>query len=171
VIYAFMPTGNDGFQPAGPLALDSAGAVYGTTLGGGSSGVGTVFQLTPPAAQGGGWTETLLYSLASSGSDGYFPVAGVVFDSTGALNGVTETGGDPSYDCGTAFRLTPPPTPGGAWTFSLLHSFQGASDGAAPQAGLSSYGPNIYGTTSQGGGTGCLRFGMQGCGTLFEITP
>ena len=45
VLWSF--NGIDGAQPNGSLILDSAGNLYGTTAGGGSSGNGVVFQVTP----------------------------------------------------------------------------------------------------------------------------
>jgi uncharacterized repeat protein (TIGR03803 family) len=61
--------------------------------------------------------------------------------------------------------LTPPSSPGGAWTETILHSFSGADgDGAIPLAGLvlSSTGI-LYGTTSAGG--------TAGRGTVFAVEP
>jgi uncharacterized repeat protein (TIGR03803 family) len=46
VLYSFT----DGTDAAGPdanLMRDSAGNLYGTTIAGGTSGVGTVFKLAP----------------------------------------------------------------------------------------------------------------------------
>jgi uncharacterized repeat protein (TIGR03803 family) len=39
----------DGSSPTGALIRDENGALYGTTLNGGTNGSGTVFKLTPPA--------------------------------------------------------------------------------------------------------------------------
>ena len=52
---------------------------------------------------------------------------------------------------------------------TVLHKFTGrADDGAFPEAGLvaDAHG-NLYGTTAEGGGTGCLGIG---CGTIFKVT-
>jgi uncharacterized repeat protein (TIGR03803 family) len=46
VLHTFA--GADGFSPYGGLARGKGGRLYGTTLGGGTFGYGTVFQLTPP---------------------------------------------------------------------------------------------------------------------------
>jgi hypothetical protein len=65
---------------------------------------------------------------------------------------------------------------------AVVYSFQGGSDGALPQAGLITnvadrlFGRagTLYGTTSQGGGTGCTSNPGQpgpGCDTVFEVTP
>jgi uncharacterized repeat protein (TIGR03803 family) len=52
----------------------------------------------------------------------------------------------------------------------VLHQFKGGSDGANPHAGLISDGTGaLYGTTSRGGGAGCV--GGLGCGTVFKLTP
>jgi uncharacterized repeat protein (TIGR03803 family) len=51
----------------------------------------------------------------------------------------------------------------------VLYRFAGGTDGAQPTAGLiADASGNLYGTTSEGGGTGC---GGSGCGTVFELSP
>ena len=74
--------------PLASLVFDKRGVLYGTTVGGGSVGYGTVFELTPPAKGRTVWTETLLYSFKGS-SDGQYPCAPLVFDQSGALYGTT----------------------------------------------------------------------------------
>jgi uncharacterized repeat protein (TIGR03803 family) len=59
ILYNFTG-GNDGSQPWAGVIFDSAGNLYGTTYLGGTSNSGTVYQLAPPAQQGGSWTETVL---------------------------------------------------------------------------------------------------------------
>ena len=61
-----------------------------------------MFELTPQA--GGGWTEKVLYSFGS-GTDGFAPYSGLVFDAAGNLYGTTYYGG--TYSRGTVFELTP----------------------------------------------------------------
>ncbi len=46
VIYRFTGA-NDGFNPSGGLATDSAGNIYGATLNGGTSGNGVIYKITP----------------------------------------------------------------------------------------------------------------------------
>src|SRR6266478_5823977 len=68
VLHSFA--GSDGAGPLGGLIFDEAGALYGTTAGGGDamscSFCGTVFKLTPPTAAGGAWTESVLHSFAGA---------------------------------------------------------------------------------------------------------
>jgi uncharacterized repeat protein (TIGR03803 family) len=163
-------TGNgDGENPLGDLAFDNAGNLYGVTQFGGAFGLGTVFELSPPSAQGGEWTEAVLYSFQGIPSDGAQPVAGLVLDGAGNLYGTTSLGGfnGPDCDggCGTVFELSPPAAPGGNWTETVIYFFQGFNDGSDP-LGAMIFDPagNLYGTTFFGGGVG-------GGGTVFELSP
>jgi uncharacterized repeat protein (TIGR03803 family) len=154
-LHSFTGTGD--FPRAGLIA-DAAGALYGTTKAVGAGGNGAVFKLSPPAATGGGWSESLLYTF--SGIDGSDPEAGLIFDASGALYGTTQFGG--SADAGTVFKLTPPAVAGDAWTESVLFSFTG-SDGAQPRGGLIfDASGSLFGTTA-GGGAFTL-------GTVFKLT-
>jgi uncharacterized repeat protein (TIGR03803 family) len=157
-------TGMDGSNP-NSVILDVAGNLYGTTvLGGnlsqcGGAGCGLIFQLTPSA--GGRWTETVIHRF-TSGRDGWFPYAGLIFDTAGNLYGTTGTaacGGDPG--CGVVFKLTP--NSKGGWNERVLHTFAD-HPGAHPGAGLI-FDPagNLYGTTA---GDLSTTFG-----SVFEITP
>jgi uncharacterized repeat protein (TIGR03803 family) len=83
--------------------LDAAGNLYGTTVGGGTYGYGTVFELTPIA--GGGWTERVLHNFNNDGTDGAYPYGGLIFDGAGNLYGTTAWGG--TYGNGTVFEITP----------------------------------------------------------------
>jgi uncharacterized repeat protein (TIGR03803 family) len=137
VLYNFQGGPSDGCSPRAGLIFDAAGALYGTTDSGGSSSFyGTVFKLTP---SGGTWSESVLYSF-TGGGDGANPRAGLIFDPSGALYGTTVSGG--SHGRGTVFKLAP------SGTESVLYSFQGGSDGAAPFAGLIFDASGaLYGTT------------------------
>jgi len=170
VIHTFF--NSDGANPRAGLILDAGGALYGTTVNGGLTGMGTVFQLKPPAATGEEWTETVLYHFTGQNGDGANPESGLVFDSNGRLYGTTPFGGSGACTnpnapsgCGTLFELTPPATPGGAWSETVLHSFTGQNgDGANPQSGLVfDRNGRLYGTTSKGG--------TAGKGTVFTLTP
>jgi uncharacterized repeat protein (TIGR03803 family) len=145
VIYRFQgPT--DGSNPASNMIADKAGNLYGTTEYGGAGGFyGTVFELSPPSVPGGPWTETTLYSFKNDG-DGARPTGGLIFDASGNLYGTTSDSNAGGY--GEIFRLSPPNPPGGAWTETVLYSFQGSTDGAYPEAGML-FDPagNLYGAT------------------------
>jgi len=170
VLYRFKG-GSDGAGPGASLIADKAGNLYGTTVNGGASSLGTVFEISPPGAA---WTETVLYSFAG-GTDGANPDGNLVFDKAGNLYGTTYAGGGSANcpgtvpGCGTVFQLSPPATQGAPWTETVLYSFTGQSDGANPVAGLimDSKG-NLYGTTFNGGGVTC---GSSTCGTAFELSP
>ena len=95
--------GTDGAGPRASLILDAAGNLYGTTVGGGTYGYGTVFELTPIA--GGGWTERVLHNFNNDGTDGAYPYGGLIFDGAGNLYGTTAWGG--TYGNGTVFEITP----------------------------------------------------------------
>jgi uncharacterized repeat protein (TIGR03803 family) len=159
VLYSFLGGSNDGATPSGTLIFDRAGNLYGTTLGGGSNNTGTVFKLSPPATQGGSWTETVLFIFPADGSHGSWTQGKLAFDGVGNLYGTTEFGGSgatPNCDvggCGTVFQLSPPATQGGAWTESVLYNFGVVSlDGILPWGVIFRNGV-LYGET-QGGGTG-----------------
>jgi uncharacterized repeat protein (TIGR03803 family) len=90
VIHRFSQ--RDGIGPEAPVVFDSMGDLYGTTFEGGTGGMGEVFQLKPTST--GGWSESGSYGF--TGRDGAYPTAGagLVFDPTGNLYGVTYWGGN-----------------------------------------------------------------------------
>jgi uncharacterized repeat protein (TIGR03803 family) len=90
-------TGNDGATPYAGLIADSLGNLYGTTLGGGTYGGGTVFRFN---AHG----EVVLHSFGLP--EGYSPVDSLTFDGAGNLYGTTSNGA--TYGGGTVFQVIPP---------------------------------------------------------------
>jgi uncharacterized repeat protein (TIGR03803 family) len=167
ILFSFGGYTTDGRVPTGAVVMDAAGNIYGTTVDGGSSNAGTVFEISPPASQGQPWTETLLHTFTGGTSDGSAPYAGLVMDRVGNLYGVTYSGGTGLCQfnfpgCGTVFKVSP--TGGSTWTTTVLHNFQGSSDGEFPYGGLMINGVgHLFGTTSGGG--------KYGYGTVFEIQP
>jgi uncharacterized repeat protein (TIGR03803 family) len=175
VLHSFGTTLTDGEVPESGLIFDANGNLYGTTeaggaydttYGGASNGYGTAFELSP--GTGGNWTEKVLYSFNYlSQTDGYYPAAGLVFDTKGNLYGTTSDGGS-GQDLeggGTVFELSP--ATGGGWTEKVLYNFGGGSPNGYRILGgvvLDASG-NLYGTANSGGN----GFGLDG--TLFELSP
>jgi uncharacterized repeat protein (TIGR03803 family) len=140
--------GSDGSLPIAGLTIDHTGNLYGTTLEGGSAGVGLVFKL---AHSQGAWKETVLHSF--KGIDGADPSYGrLVLDKTGALYGTTQLGG--TGKAGVVFRVAPSK---GKWTETVLYNLT--------QQEYFSYGVvmdargHLYGIT------------LNLNGVVFELTP
>ena len=149
VLYSFG-NGGDGNTPESNL-IYVRGTLYGTTVSGGPSKVGTVFSVNPSTG-----TEKVLYSFKNSGGDGKVPV-GSLIDATDTLYGTTEGGG--ASGVGTVYSIN---TSTGAE--KLLYSFKNkGGDGTLPIDGLMDFHKALYGTTT-GGGT-------QNEGTVFKIKP
>ena len=146
---------DDGYWPFAGLVQASDGNFYGTTnLGGidGLNGQGTIFKITPSGA------VTTLYNFCSQTncSDGAEPYGALVQADDGNLYGTVTGGG--AYGDGTVFKITL------SGTFTTLHSFVGATDGAYPYAALlQARDGNFYGTTFEGG--------SHSAGTVFKVTP
>lgn len=149
VVYSFSGGADGAYPYSGLTASNPTGTLYyGTTNEGGIADTGTVFEFSPSSG-----VVTVLYAF-KGGSDGAFPVGGVVSDSSGNLYGLTTAGG--VYGHGTVFKVTP------AGAETILYRFTGGADGSAPQ-GLPVWDAatgNIYGTTTGGGG---------GYGTIFQL--
>ena len=163
VLHSF--TGSpDGASPYAGLIADSSDNLYGTTYNGGTggctNGCGVVFELEKAG------TETVLHSFTGYPTDGAFPYAGLVRDSSGNLYGTAAYGG--GSDSGVVFEL------GTTGTETVLYSFLGTTDGAVPLAGLilDSAG-NLYGTAYSGGDTGAACGGgpPNSCGVVFKLKP
>lgn len=150
VLYNFKGGAGDGASPHATLMADAAGNLYGTTVNGGLTGAacrlgcGAVYRLTLAAGE---WQESVLYRF-TGGADGAIPYAGVAMDSAGNLYGATISGG--ASGAGVVYKLTP--TTIGEWTQTVVYSFGGRPDGAAPYpAPILDAAGNLYGTTNGGG--------------------
>ena len=134
--------------PHAGLIRDATGNLYGTTVGGGSHGYGTVFKVDPTGK------ETVLHSFTGT-SDGGNPYASLIRDANGNLYGTTVAGGSHGY--GTVFKVSK------TGKEVVLHSFNGA-DGKYPYASLvADKNGKFYGTTSKGG--------ASDDGVVFKLTP
>jgi len=149
----------DGGDPQGELAL-SGTHLFGTSLGGGSSGAGTLF-----VAQTNG-NLTLVRSFSSVQADtatnsGGASPSGLLASSGATLFGTTTAGG--AFANGAAFSVATNGT-----GFVVLHDFTPLDsaagtngDGALPWGGLILAGDTLYGTTSAGG--------AGGSGSVFSV--
>ncbi len=148
--------GNDGASPYAPVAFDQHGNLYGTTLSGGTSNLGTVFQLS---RESGSWTETTLHSFAG-GDDGIGPLGGVVVDRDSNVYGGSQQFSS-DLPCGTVFVLTAAQN----YAETILHSFEGTfngNDGCNPNQLVFDKKGNLYGTSQFGG--------VDNAGTIFKLT-
>ncbi len=137
-------TGNpDGANPEyGGLTEANDSKIYGTTLRGGASGIGTIFQVglgTSPA-------YTLINTFNNGSSPGYYPYSRLIQASDGKLYGTTSSGG--ASGDGIVYRI---PIGTGNSDFNV-YSFQNTNDGNTPYAGLTQgQDGQLYGATVSGG--------------------
>jgi hypothetical protein len=96
----------------------------------------------------------------------------------GNLYGTTTQGGthpcqdvNESFNCGTAFELSPPPGNQAPWHERVLWNFGSSGDGISPGAALiADQRGNLYSTTTYGGANSCSA-DFPGCGTVFKLSP
>ncbi len=151
--------GKDGKFPTGGVISDSSGNLFGTTIGGGGSGLGTVYKV------GSTGSETVLHSFANQQGEGQNPVGGLLLDAFGNLFGTTASGGDlnacagePTPGCGIIFELV------SGRQEKVLHIFEENADGAQPLATLiQDPSGKLLGTTANGG--------PNGFGVVFKLVP
>src|SRR5208282_2173298 len=156
VLYSFAG-GSDGSEPFTGLIFDSAGNLYGTTAYGGSSGVGTVYELSP--ISGGAWQETIVHNFNYSATDGAYPVGGLTIDAAGNLYGLTSSGGSGGY--GIAYEFSP--SGGGTWAEAILYNFGFTVSGTFPVGNvIFDAAGNLYGATAESG--------TAGLGLVFELS-
>ncbi|MFZ0417645.1 MAG: choice-of-anchor tandem repeat GloVer-containing protein [Candidatus Sulfotelmatobacter sp.] len=162
VIHSFQSSsGLDGMNPSGGLVVDSNGAVYGVTVGGGADGSGAVYKLSPPNESGTAWKESILYSFVD-GSGGGIPYGPLLLGERSHVMYGTASRGGALY--GVVFELGPPIVPGGPWVEAVLHTFAGGKDGEYPESGvISNSRGTLYGSTLGGG--------KYQSGTIFRLSP
>lgn len=129
--------GADGAEPTGQLVQDTSGNLWGTTMFGGSNGLGTLYKIQTASKN----KETVLHSFADS-ADGQNPNSGVVLGPNNDLYGTAL--GDFTNGFGSVFRLTP------AGVFSVAYDFHGGSSAAQPGQ-LIAESHALYGLASSGG--------------------
>jgi uncharacterized repeat protein (TIGR03803 family) len=158
VLYRF----GGGGGPSAGLTRSSAGDFYGTTLDGGSSRDGTVFEFTKAG-------QSVLHDFRGSPTDGAGPAGPLLRDPAGNLYGTTLYGGQDAgcefsndVGCGTVFKVT------AEGTETALLSFDDQAGGAEPEGNLvEDKNGNLYGIAAVGGSFTCSQIG---CGVVFEVT-
>ena len=157
ILYAFKNNGTDPNYLVAPLIVDSTGNLYGTSVWGGNSNLGTVFEISKTGRL------TTLYDFLGT-TDGAYPLAAVVRDSKGNLYGTADGGGSSvgnCFDfggCGTIFKLTP------AGKETVLYTFDGNQGLPASSVVLDGAG-NLYGTVP----TSIGATGPTGPGAVYEL--
>jgi uncharacterized repeat protein (TIGR03803 family) len=158
-LHSFGKAAQGPYNPYTALLQGPDGALYGTTLAGGTSNQGTVFRITTDG--------TLTVLLSFTGTNGASPEGQLVVGADGALYGTTMMGGD--ADRGTLYKITTTGTYTRLYSFSALNTVNNKGQstntvGSNPRAGLT-FGSdgNFYGTAYQGG--------PNGLGTVFMATP
>jgi uncharacterized repeat protein (TIGR03803 family) len=178
VLYSFCQLSGcaDGSHPSGALVMDTDKNLFGTTINGGRSNGGTVFEITFNPDTGARRFKSI-YNFCNINpcQDGGNPVDGtLILGTDGSLYGTASTGG--IANGGVVYRLTPDKHKRN-WTYTALYNFcvnsSVCNDGEAPIGGLTyataatgglydGIAP-LYGITSAGGSK---HFGMT-----FSLTP
>lgn len=150
LVHALKADGSEGISIYGGLTQGFDGNFYGTAFGGGTSGSGTVFRVSPAGE------FSVLRAFGGALGEPVYPYTGVVQGPDAMLYGTTLRGG--AYDKGTIFRMG---TDGS--NFTVLHQFRG-SNGDKPEGKLALGSDGLlYGTTAKGGD--------QDGGTVYRVAP
>jgi uncharacterized repeat protein (TIGR03803 family) len=165
VLHEFTPTEAD--EPRSPLVIDASGNIYGTSVGGGQYGSGSVFKYSPTAG--------LSVLRSFSGQDGSTPQGRLILSSDGSSLFGTATAGGATCDdveadgCGLIYQIS---TASGK--LRDLYSFRGSIDGKQPSTGLSARtlpnngGIEFFGCTLHG--ASIVGRGDSSGPTLFKLT-
>jgi hypothetical protein len=130
---------NEGIAELSQLITDPDGNLYGTAAVG-----SIVYRMSSTGKQ---WNYSVISSCAGIGCG---PVIGG-FDNSGNLYGAN----------GGVYQLTP--MPDGTWTYTVLYTFNPATDGSVPVALAVEGNGELYGANNQ--------FGPQNSGTIFRLSP
>jgi hypothetical protein len=104
----------DGSVPLSLIARPN-GALYGTTVLGGTFGNGALFQLTPPSKPYLAWLQTVLFNF-NLGIQNFSDDAAISLYSDGVIYGTADLA-----DGSGIIQLQP--APGGTWTETAIYTF------------------------------------------------
>jgi uncharacterized repeat protein (TIGR03803 family) len=152
VLHTFGGGPVDGANSWSGLMHGADGALYGTTIAGGSSGKGIIFKIN---TDGSGYEVIRHFGGANDGQE---PWAGVLEGADGKLYGAANTGG--LHMNGVVFRLNKDGS-----NYEILHHFDGGiGEGYRPQGTLvRSADGAVYGTTREGG--------IDNSGIVYKLQP
>ena len=151
-LYSFNGTGTVGSLPNNGV-IYQGGILYGTTINGGTSNLGTLFSYNLSTT-----TLTTLHSFTGQPTDGSNPQAKLIYES-GILYGTTNGGGSSNLGTLFSYNLT-------SNTLTTFYSFTGQpTDGSQPYPAVIYQDGILYGTTITGG------TGNQGTLFSYTITP
>jgi uncharacterized repeat protein (TIGR03803 family) len=145
-------TGPDGSTPSSAPLLQ-ANILYGTTPFGGTNNYGVAYSVSNASPR------HLFNVIHTFDSTSGMPSGALIADAHGNFYGMTDYS---SNHFGRVYELSP--QPGGTWSYTVLYSFQGGTDGNTPSGSLIfDAAGNLYGVTTFGG-TSTL-------GTVFKLSP
>jgi uncharacterized repeat protein (TIGR03803 family) len=151
---------NDGAYPIGNLIIDSAGRLYGSTNGGGSSyNGGVAFMLAPTKT---GWKETVLHTFGMPG-DGQGP-SSLLLGTFGHLFGSVPSSTDANYNFQNGFVFELSRQSNGTWNESVLYAFPQTNAAPFPNSNLIWN----HARTALIGTTGPYS---DPAGAVYEVTP
>jgi uncharacterized repeat protein (TIGR03803 family) len=138
IIYS-MPATSGPNDPQSNL-IGSTGLLYGTSIAGGTKGLGTVYSVN---------STTGIAKVIHSFSNAPAADPKAIISVNGIFYGTTQFGGDSTCTsgCGTVFSVNPK-----SRGYKVLYRFHGQSDGGNPSAGLVSVNGLLVGTTTLGFG-------------------
>jgi uncharacterized repeat protein (TIGR03803 family) len=152
VLHDFTDDGKGEF-PSGAPIFDTAGNLFGTSVGDTDGTPSTAFELSPGTH---GWTHTVLYDNGAG--------PGLLMDKAGNLYG--DIGPGDYYGAGAVGELS---SGSNGWNYTQLYSFcneEYCEDGYGPLAPpIWDRHGNLYDTTYWGGFRSCY------CGVAFQMTP
>jgi uncharacterized repeat protein (TIGR03803 family) len=150
VLHSFNAT-TDGSAPDARLVLTTSGDLYGTTVGGGGHGAGTIWKYTSSA----GFKVAHAFG---AGGDGTIPMQGPTLGQHGTIYGATSQGA--IGGSGNVFSLSK------SGKYDVVYEFLSQGDGHCPFSGVAfSKTGGLYGTTV---GVG---YGGNPNGSVWNYTP